>query len=416
MITPGVSPEQGAPRRGLRHLGVSFWRYATAYSAMSLADGVRFAAMPLLAASITRAPVEVAAVAFAETLPWLLVNLPSGVIVDRLDRRVVMEMAGLVRAALLAVLITLLLLHLISIPILIGLGFLLGSTTVFGTNASIGLVRSLVETEQLETANSVVGGVDSVASTLVGPAIGAALFVLATILPFGVDAVAFLLAVALLHGLQGDFRANDRSDPGSQPGLLPEMRAGVSWLWHHRVLRTLAVIIAASNLAFGMVFGILVLYALEVLHLPQGAYGGLIATIAVGGLAGAGLGARLGPRLRRPSVLFIALALQGVALAAAALWPLLPVVIPAMVLVGLSFALWDIVVVSYRQRVVPDAILGRVTSAFRVVGIGADPVGALLGGGLSQWLGLRAPFLVGAVVVAAALLFAVPMLGPGALD
>jgi MFS family permease len=76
------------------------------------------------------------------------------------------------------------------------------------------------------------------------------------------------------------------------------------------------------------------------------------------------------------------------------------------VLVGLADSVWSIVVISYRQRQVPDAILGRVTSAFRTLGIGATSVGTIIGGALSQWLGLRAPFLAGAAVLLASTLLA----------
>ena len=266
-----------------------------------------------------------------------------------------------------------------------GLGLLLGSTDTFGGNAAVGLVRGLVRPAQLEQANSVVGGIDAVLATLVGPTLGAVLFSVATGAPFGLDALGFLLAALLLQGVRGDFRPR-REAPAT---LLQEMRSGISWLWHHQMLRTLTV-----------------LFVLEVLRLPQAAYGALLATLAVGALVGAGLGARLGPRLRRQEVVVVALGTETLCLAAAGVWPVLPVVAAACVLIGLADSVWSIVVISYRQRQVPDPILGRVTSAFRTLGVGAQPVGTILGGVLSQWIGLRAPFLAGAAVLLASTLLA----------
>jgi len=369
---------------------------------MSLGNGLHFAALPLLAASITRAPLAVASVTFAEVLPWLFVSLPSGAIADRYDRRRLMQLSAVGRVVLLALLLALMPLHLLSIPVLVGLGLLLGSTDTFGGNAAVGLVRGLVRPAQLEQANSVVGGIDAVLATLVGPTLGAVLFSVATGAPFGLDALGFLLAALLLQGVRGDFRPR-REAPAT---LLQEMRSGISWLWHHQMLRTLTVLFATNNLAFGMIFGILVLYVLEVLRLPQAAYGALLATLAVGALVGAGLGARLGPRLRRQEVVVVALGTETLCLAAAGVWPVVPVVAAAFVLIGLADSVWSIVVISYRQRQVPDPILGRVTSAFRTLGVGAQPVGTILGGVLSQWIGLRAPFLAGAAVLLASTLLA----------
>jgi hypothetical protein len=112
-----------------------------------------------------------------------------------------------------------------------------------------------------------VGGIDAILATLVGPTLGAVLFTVATGAPFGLDAAGFLLAALLLQSVRGNFRPLCEF-PAT---LLQEMRSGISWLWHHRMLRTLAVLFPTNNLACGMIFGILVLYALEVLHLPQAA-------------------------------------------------------------------------------------------------------------------------------------------------
>ena len=173
--TPSTPVERRPENRG-GGLGGNFWRFAAAYTGIALADGVRVAALPRLAASISRVPLAVAAVAAAETVPWLVANLPSGVLVDRHDRRQIMQAAAVLRIVLMVVLIVTVLAHLVSIGLLIGLGFLLGCADTFGANASVGLVRGLVRLPQLEKANGVVGGVNSVGTNLVGPALGSILW------------------------------------------------------------------------------------------------------------------------------------------------------------------------------------------------------------------------------------------------
>ncbi|MHB1525740.1 MAG: MFS transporter [Candidatus Dormibacteria bacterium] len=389
--------EPGRPRHD--GLGPDFWRFAAAYSGIALADGVRFAALPLLAASITRSPLAVAAVTAAQSAPWLVANLPSGVFVDRHDRGQIMRWAAALRIGLMVILVATLLGHLVSIGLLIGLGFLLGCADTFGANASVGLVRGLVRAAHLERANGVVGGVNSVGTGLVGPALGSVLFAVADFLPFAADTMAVLIALALLLSLRGGFRAEPSSLPGRSAGIWREMAEGISWLWQHRALRVLALLVAASNLAWGMAQGILVLFVLEVMHLPRAAFGPLIASLALGGLAGAVLGGRFGSRWRTPKMLAGILATEAAALALAGAFPTVGAVVAALVVAGLASAIWDVLVVAFRQRVVPDHLLGRVTSGFRFVGIGAAPVGAVLGGLVAAAGGLRAPFFLGAAVM-----------------
>ena len=393
-------PKETAPGVGMRSLPGRFWQFAGAYAATALADGVRLAALPLLAASLTHRPLLVALVAVGESLPWLVVGLPSGVLVDRHDRKQVVQVAAVVREVVMLVLIAVLLLHRDSVALLVGLAFLLGCADTFSANAQVGLVRGLVRPEQMEAANSVVGGVNAIGTSLVGPALGSLLFAVGILLPFGTDLAAVGLALLLLLPLTGDFRA--AAAVQTEPSAWREMRAGLVWLWQHHTLRTLALLVAASNLGYGMLFSILVLFVLEVMRLPAAAYGPLLASLAVGALGGALLGGRYGVRWRTPLGLAAILLAQGLTLAALAIFPIVPVAVAGFILGGLGAGIWDVVVDSYRQRVVPDAVLGRVTSGFHAIGLGAAPVGALLGGALASSLGLRAPVLAGAAISIAA--------------
>jgi MFS family permease len=104
----------------------------------------------------------------------------------------------------------------------------------------------------------------------------------------------------------------------------------------------------------------------------------------------------------------VILAAQAVAAAGAA--PDVPVVATALAVAGLAAGIWDVVSISFRQLVVPDQLLGRVTSGYRLVGIGATPIGALLGGGLGSAFGLRLPFYAAAAVLGVAAVAAVTFL------
>lgn len=361
-LDPAPSGPLGLDRR--------FWRYAGATVSAGFGDGVRYAAVPLLAASLTRAPALVAAVAASQTLPWLLVNPISGVIVDRHDRRKVMRLAALSRIILAATLIAALVAGKLSIPLLAGLGFLLGASDTFGSNAASGLLPSLVPRARLERANAVTGGMYAVGENLAGPAVGAPLFSIAVILPFTTDLAAFALAALLLGFMRGDFRAVGAPDADRR--LAAEMGDGIRWLRAHRPLRVLALLVGAQNLGFGMILGVLVLFVLEQLRLPRVAYGLLLGVLAAGGVAASLLLTRFGAHLSSVRTLYLVLAVEGAGTLAVWALPVLPVVLLGFFAAGFFAATWDVVVVSYRQREVPEVLLGRVTAAFRTVGIGAS--------------------------------------------
>ena len=385
-------------------LGSSFWAYAASNTAAGLGDGVRVAALPLLAASLTTSPALVGAVAACQSVPWLLVNPFSGALADRHDRRSLMQLATVVRVTLAVTLVVMVGLRLADIAWLCVLGFLLGSADTLGSNSASGLLPRLVRGPQLERANAISQGGYATGENLLGPALGALLFTIARELPFGADAASFALAGILLLAVVGPF-------PPDSPGdgrIMAEVAQGAGWLWAHRPLRLLAVLVGLQNLAFGMVLSTFVLFVLEVLRVPRVLYGVLLAVFASGGLLGSLFAYRAGARLRRPALLRAILVVNGLGLLAIWVLPRIWLVIPVLLLLGFLGTLWDVTVVSYRQRETPDALLGRVTSAFRVVGIGAYPLGAALGGVLAQAAGLRFPFLVAGLVMGMAVWLSVP--------
>jgi MFS family permease len=391
-------------------LGGRFRRFASAYAAVALADGIRTAALPLLAASITSDPIPVAAVAFSETLPWLVIGLASGVVVDLRDRRVVMLVAAFGRILLMVLVMTVILVHLVSIDLLIIAGFLLGSLDTFSSNSAVGLIARLVPEPKLERANGLIGGIDSVGTSLVGPAVGSLLFAVTRFLPFSLDAGMIVIAISLLISLRGDFRAARTPGQSHSTRLRSQLTHGMVWLWHLPPLRTLALIVAVGNLATGMFGGVLVLFVLHVMHLPQATYGALVSCLAVGGLLGATLAGRIGSKLLSPCMLALFLIAEAAGLFAMAVHPIVVVVVIALVAIGAGSGTRGVIIMSFRQRVVPDALLGRVTSAFRVIGVGAAPLGVAIGGVLAGLLGLRCPYYVGAGTMALAALAALVFL------
>ena len=288
------------PRRASR-LGGRFWRVWAAQGISSVGDGVRAAALPLLAAGITHRPLAVASVTVAEGLPWVLFALIAGALVDRLDRRKVMGIADLCRFVTVGLLAVAVATDHASIPLLCLAGFALGTAQTMFDNASQAILPAVVDQPQLERANSRLATIQILSESFVGPPLGAALFVGLAAVPFFVDSASFLIAALIVLTLAGSYRAPRVGPPRH---LHTEIAEGLRWLWHHRLIRTLALMLTVWNMVAAAIAAVFVLFALRTLHLSKVEYGVLLTSAAIGGLIGSFVAtrvvARLGPGRAAP--------------------------------------------------------------------------------------------------------------------
>ena len=376
-------------------LGPNFTRLWTAGAISNLGDGVILAALPLLARSISRSPTTIALVTAAGTLPWLLFSLIGGAIADRTDRRRVMSIVDTFRFAAMGLLGFALVTGVESIPLLMIVGFSLGMAETVFDNASQAILPSLVTDDQLETANGRLEGAQIVANQFVGPPIGAWLFGLAVAAPFFLDAASFGFAALLVLTLRGSFRAErDESTPTSMRSDIAE---GLRWLFRHRILRTLAIALGVMNFVGMAAMTVLVLYAKDVLHLTNIQYGLLLTTEAAGAVLGSQMASRISRRIGNATTMSLAVAVSAASMLVPGLWAQPVAVAASLAVGGFGGLAWNILTVSLRQSLIPDELLGRVNSAYRLFGWGTMPLGAIAGGLIADAYGLRAPFLFAGV-------------------
>ena len=404
-------PASGVPGSGFRRL----WAASTV---STLGDGMYLAALPLLAAELTRDPLAVSVVTSAGWLPWLLFALPAGALVDRLDRRRVMWVVDSVRALVVGVLTVAVVAGWVSIPLLAVAGFLVGAGQTLFENAAQAMVVAVVgrDPRRLERANGQPVASLTVGQQLVGPPVGSAAFAVAAWLPFLADAVSFGVSARLVASIRGRFRAEEADDPPPVRSLRAEIAEGLRFLFRHRLLRAAVLLVSASNLAFMAGEAVLVLFAAEELGLGSRGYGLLLAAVAVGGLPGSLLAARVGGRVP-PARLIVGGVLAGAVVMAVFGLATDPWVAgAAYAATGAVWGVWNVTLLSLRQAIVPDRLMGRVVGAIRLVGFGTIPIGALLGGLAARALGLRAPYLLGAAVLAVAALAAAPHITSPAIE
>jgi predicted MFS family arabinose efflux permease len=266
------------------------------------------------------------------------------------------------------------------------------------------VLPQLVQADQLPTANGHLQVSLTVGETFLGPPVGSVLFAAARVLPFGLDAGSFVASAALLARLP-------RITPASPAGALrARIAEGLRWLLRHRLLRVVAVLLGVLGFCNQMGQAVLVLLATQTLHIGPRGYGLLWTASAVGSVTGGLVNPVLTRRLGQTASLIIAMAADSVVFAGIGLAPNALVAGLMMACNGFSVTMWNIVTVSLRQRVVPGELLGRVNSVYRMLGWGLMPVGALAGGFVANAAGLRAPYTIGGIICAIALVASLPVL------
>lgn len=381
-------------------LGRSFrWLLASSW-VTNLGDGITLAAGPLLVASQTHNPLAVAMATLLQRLPWLMFGLYAGVVADRVDRRLIVIVTGLVRAAILVLLAASILTHRVDTGVVLVALFLFGVNETFGDTTTSTLLPMLVDKRDLGIANArALTGV-IVWNQLAGPPIGAALFAAGMALPFLSETVCVLAGVLLILRVQ--LPAHLTRGPAAR--VREDIREGWRWLWAHPAVRTLAITIFTFNVTFGAAWSVLVLYARE--RLGMGALGfGLITTaMAVGGLVGTASYGWLERRVPLGVIMRGGLIIETLTHLALALtrWAWFALIV--FVIFGAHAFVWGTTSTSVRQRAVPTEFQGRVGSVYLTGMVGGIVIGAAIGGLVASAWGVTAPFwfaFVGSAIILA---------------
>lgn len=381
----------------------------SASAVSNLGDGVASLAFPWLATLITRDPGLIALVAFATRLPWLLFSIPVGVLIDRGDRRVLMIQADLFRL-LMSLAVIALILTIRDFPVQAHeamyaggfalIAFLIGTAEVVRDNSAQTVLPSLVASADLEKANGQMWSVEQIAGSFIGPPLAGALIALAVPAPFTLNVIAFGLAAWLVWMIAMPPRLG-----ATRRHIRIEIMEGWRWLRSRPMLLRLALMLSVMNFVWTMAATALVLYAQEILHLNALQYGTLLTAGAAGGVVCGVMGSRIIARLGPMRSVYLALLLMITPFLVLAFTSSIALAAISLFIEMIGSLLWNIVTVSYRQRLIPDALLGRVNALYRFFAWGTMPLGALAGGwivsacepGFGREMALRMPFFLATI-------------------
>jgi MFS family permease len=364
-----------------------------------LGSQVSLLAVPLLAVQTLHATTfEMGLLTAASTAAFLIVGLPAGVWVDRVRRRRLMIGADLGRVLALG-----------SIPIAYALGGLTllqlfivtlasGILTVFFDVAYQSYLPSLVGREHLVEGNAKLTGSAQVAAVAGPSAAGGLVQAIGSSAAVAVDAGSFLVSAVAVAAIRTP-EAKPVAPEEGHPRLVQGMAEGLRFVFGNALLRAIAATTATSNLFSGIAAAVEIVFLVREVHASAGVIGLLFALGGVGGVAGA---LAAGPIARR--VGGARATIIGIACSVGAL--LIPLTMPGagllyfgfgFLMVSFAATVYNVNQVSFRQRLCPDRLLGRMNATMRFVVWGVLPIGALLGGVLGAVFGLRPTLWIGAV-------------------
>lgn len=364
------------------------WLVLSSWSS-NLGDGIALAAGPLLLASLTHDPLVISLAPLLQQLPWMLFGLYAGVLADRLDRRRLVMVGDALRAGLVTLVVVAVLTDRVTVPALLALLFLIGVAETLVDTTGGTLTPMLVDSDDLGVANARLFAGYLTVNQLAGPPIGAALFTAGMAWPFASQVVLMLAGVLLMSRVRLPAHGTDVSD--RRPAR-HEIAEGFRWLWQHPPVRTLALTILSFNVTWGAAWSVLVLYATVHLHMPEVGFGLLTTAIAVGGLVGTFGYGWLERHIELGTLMRVCLSLEVLTHLALALAPNAWVAAGVMLVFGAYAFVWGTLSSAVRQRAVPTAFQGRVTSVYNGGLFAGIVIGSALGGAIAKVFGITAPF------------------------
>jgi MFS family permease len=363
------------------------WSGQAVSSAGTWASQVAF---PLLVLAITHSALQAGLTGALERVPFLLLTLPAGALVDRWNRKRAMIVCDSIRALAFAAIPLADWSGHLGMPLIYVVVLIEGTAfSVFNLAETSALPR-VVPPEQLPAATAQ-NQASFAGALLVGPPLAGLLFQIRRGLPFLADAVSYAVSALSLLFIRTRFEGARRA---STRAMRTEIREGIVWLWRQPLLRTMAALSGGFNFLDGGWALVLIVLAQKELHASPGAIGLVFGLGAIGEIFGAAAGAQARKRLSYGH------AIAGATWAFAIVWTLVglaPNLVVVAVLVaaaGFVIPTFDVVQFSYRLALIPDELQGRVNSIYRLVAIGTLPAGQAMAGGLLQGIGPRPTILL----------------------
>ncbi len=383
-----------------RSLGPHFRTLLAGSLVSNVGDGIRLAAIPLLATELTDSEILIASVTAAQYLPWVTVAPVGGVLVDRWDRRRTIVITQLWRGLVMLGLAALVAADVVAIWQVCVVAFLITAGEILVDPAVFATVPQVVDEDDLERANGRVATAEFVANDFAGAPAGSLTFAAAPWLPFLIDGVSYLVSSPLF----GRLPKRATASATTRTSVRDEARAGLDFLLGHPVLGGLLKANVVYFFGAATQMALLVVLVTRTLDASAFVFGLVLAAGAVGATAGSLAAGRLRGRFDVAPLLVGSIVAQGLGLAAMAVVPNEWVLLGIFALFGVPVGLQRPVAQAIQQRLTPNEMLGRVNVTSRMFSRGIIIVGAPVAGVIAQLTSVRVAFGVAAAVLGVAAL------------
>ncbi len=394
----------------------SLWRdrnFLTMWSGQALSQfGAQITelAIPVLAVLLLDATeFEVGVLTAANVAAFLLIGLPAGAWIDRLRKRHVMIWADGVRAVALATLPLLWWAGALQMWHVFAVALVMGIATVFFDVSYQSIIPSLVRPGQIAEANGKLQSTYELAN-IAGPGLGGWLIGVLTA-PFAILATVGTYLASLV-ALMFTRDHEERRAPEDHAPILREIGEGLRFVFTERLLRRIVCYTAAGNFFHTLATTLLPIFLLRDLGLSPASMGLIFSLGAVGGFVGALATPHIVRRIgeaRAIPLSAMAMSIGAALLPVAALVPALafPLLVAQSFVASFTVLLYNITQVTFRQRITPPRLLGRMNASVRFVVWGVMPLAALLSGALGTWFGVVPTLWIAAAGELLACLFVV---------
>ena len=378
-------------------LGHDFSRIWSASLITNLVDGVLRLAAPLLAVSLTEDPILIGALSALGLLPWLFFAIPIGALVDRVDRRRALVLGNSLRAVIALFIAFAVSQDFINIWLLLISVFFFGICEVLVDTTSQAVLPQILDKSNYERGNSRLQISEVIVSQFAGAPLSGLLYAVSIALPFFFSTTGFILAglLILLFPFERAINVRKEGDAGqAKLGLKGDIKFALNYLYQDKQIFSIVVITTLLGFFYSLSNAIAPLFILKELNVSPALFGVVLAIQGIGALAGSIAAPMVSKYLGRGKALAINVFFASLLVIFIGLSPNAYFFVAVSVLIGFTISVWNILLMSLYQSIIPPELYGRIHGARRTIVWGLMPIGALLGGVIARG-GLRLPFLIG---------------------
>ena len=378
-------------------LGHDFTRIWSASLITNLVDGVLRLAAPLLAVSLTQDPILIGALSALGLLPWLFFAIPIGAMVDRFDRRKALILGNILRALIALFIAFAVSQGFINIWLLLISVFFFGICEVLVDTTSQAVLPQILDKSNYERGNSRLQISEVIVSQFAGAPLGGLIYAISIALPFFFSTTGFILAglLILLFPFENEINARKKGEIEQERlGLKGDIKFALNYLYQDKQIFSIVVITTLLGFFYSLSNAIAPLFILKELNVPPALFGVVLAIGGVGALIGSIAAPMASRYLGRGRALAINVFFASLLVIFIGLSPNAYFFVAVSVLIGFTISVWNILLMSLYQSLIPPELYGRIHGARRTIVWGLMPIGALLGGVIARG-GLRLPFLIG---------------------